>query len=387
MLNSAQTSGEGAVGEPEGNEAQHRRICVLIIDDDHLDRLVIKKALIDSGRRVEILEADRLETAEEILEQRSPDCIFLDYLMPDGSSLSFLETLQADFKNRYLGVILITGQGDEEVATTAMRLGAIDYLPKDRMTPDKIMAAVRQALADLKLKREVDAQRHVIENFAALLAHDLRDPLSATLGFLNLALESDRLEGEDRTNVTRALEGARYAVGLVNELVQYARNGSREFAIKAVSLEEVLLYARDVVLQSQAVAEGVEIELHGPFPWVEGNFEALTLLFQNLFQNSVKYRKPDEIAHVSVRFREVGDKSEIRVRDNGRGIAPEERDRIFRPLTRGSQVGEQRGYGLGLATCVRVVGLFDGDIRVESALGEGAEFIVTLPTLFKADPE
>ena len=179
-----------------------RRTCVMIVDDDHLDRLVIRKALQEMDEEVEILEASLLQEAEDILEGRSPDCLFLDFMMPDGSSLSFLERLRADFKNRYMGVILVTGQGDEEVATTAMRLGALDYLPKDRLTPVKIIGAVRQAMADLRLKREVDAQRHVMENFAALLAHDLRDPLSATMGFLNLVLQSDEVADNDRESVT-----------------------------------------------------------------------------------------------------------------------------------------------------------------------------------------
>ena len=181
--------------------------------------------------------------------------------------------------------------------------------------------------------------------------------------------------------MSRALEGANYAIGLVNELMQYARNGSRDFSVKAVSLDEVLAYARDVVLQSQAASENTEIDLRGPFPWIEGNFEAITLLFQNLLQNGVKYRKPDETARIVVTAGRVDGFVEISVRDNGRGIDKRDQDRIFQPLTRGRQVGEQRGYGLGLATCVRVVNLFDGEIRVNSEPGEGAEFIVSLPML------
>ena len=181
MLN----GGSGQLGSENNRSAEQqsrRRICILIVDDDAVDRMGIKKALDDFPQDLEILEADRLEAAADILKDRSPDCMFLDYLLPDGSSLTFLEELRADLEHRYLGIVLITGKGDEEVATAALRLGAQDYLPKDRITSDRISDVVTQALADMRLKREVDAQRQVVENFAALLVHDLRDPLAGDAG-------------------------------------------------------------------------------------------------------------------------------------------------------------------------------------------------------------
>jgi CheY-like chemotaxis protein len=111
-------------------------ITILIVDDSESDRLVYCRYLqSDRDCNYRILEAETLEEGLELWQSETPDAVLVDYRLPDGDGLEFLEILAEGKSDPKLPVIFLTGNGDERTAVKAMTLGAINYLIKEDLTP------------------------------------------------------------------------------------------------------------------------------------------------------------------------------------------------------------------------------------------------------------
>ena len=145
---------------------------ILLVDNDEVDRIAVCRALKTAGAEIESLEADSCAMAIATLQQQSFDCVFLDYRLPDGDGLSLVQQV------RSLGIavplIVLTGQGDEQIAVDLMKAGASDYLSKAKISPDNLSRSLRNAIriyqaeqaaviADQKLKESEERYRLVLE--------------------------------------------------------------------------------------------------------------------------------------------------------------------------------------------------------------------------------
>lgn len=129
----------------------YRKINILVIDDDTVDRMSMVRCVRQSGFECEVVTAISCEEGVKAIRQGTFDCIFLDYNLPDTNGFEFLELYQAELKGA--PVIVVTSQGDEKLAVEAMRLGACDYLPKQLVTPEGISQSIRYALRISEEKR------------------------------------------------------------------------------------------------------------------------------------------------------------------------------------------------------------------------------------------
>ncbi len=145
---------------------------ILVVDDDEVDRMAVRRALKVAGVQMELLEVGDCAGAIATLQQQSVDCIFLDYRLPDGDGLSLVQEV------RSLGitvpVVVLTGQGDEKIAVQLMKAGACDYLSKANLSPETLYQTLRQtirvhraeieaALANEKLRESEERYRLVLE--------------------------------------------------------------------------------------------------------------------------------------------------------------------------------------------------------------------------------
>jgi len=134
-----------------------KKINVLIIDDDDIDKQAVKRALKSSGYNVEVLFAHDLDSGISMAENNHFDCIFLDYSLPGATGFDFLEQYKSI--SWQAPVIMITSIGDEQLAVEAMKKGACDYIPKSLITPEGISQSMRYALR----LSEVNLNTHRIE--------------------------------------------------------------------------------------------------------------------------------------------------------------------------------------------------------------------------------
>lgn len=256
----------------------------------------------------------------------------------------------------------------------------------DRRRTDAALADVRRALEqrndDLEdLNAALARSNTDLQDFAYTASHDLSEPLRVINGFVEM-LEQD-LGDAATPDVAESLAFIVRNVGrmqtLIDDLLAYSRTGTQELRLERVELSAVLDEVRELlggrIVETGARVEGVDL------PVVRGDATALRQLLQNLVGNGLKFVPPERTPTVVVRAREAGDRWEILVEDNGIGIAPEHRQRVFTMFHRLHGRSEYEGTGIGLAICKRIVERHGGRIRIEDrADGEpGAVFVVDLP--------
>jgi len=126
---------------------------ILVVDDDEVDRMAVRRALKAAGVQMELSETDGCAGAIAALQQQQFDCVLLDYLLPDGDGLSLIQQV------RSLGItvplVVLTGQGDEQVAVELMKAGACDYLSKARVSPDNLSQILRHCVRLYRAEKEV----------------------------------------------------------------------------------------------------------------------------------------------------------------------------------------------------------------------------------------
>jgi len=226
--------------------------------------------------------------------------------------------------------------------------------------------------------RELARSNADLEQFAYVASHDLQEPLRAIVSYLQL-LERRyvaQLDERGQRYIGHAVEGGRRMQTLITDLLTYSRVGRRgtEFApVEMASVFESAVFGLRV-----AIEESDALVTHDPLPTVNGDVTQLTQVMQNLLGNALKFRGEARPAiHVSAE-RQTG-AWQFSVRDNGIGIAPEYRDRVFILFQRLHARDEYSGTGIGLAVCKKIVERHGGTLWVDSTPGGGSTFRFTLP--------
>jgi two-component system heavy metal sensor histidine kinase CusS len=238
----------------------------------------------------------------------------------------------------------------------------------------------------IQLARDVDEMVRRLEilvegqqRFIAHAAHELRSPLTSLYGELQLALRKSRSADEYRSAIEEALDSARRLKALAEDLLALARIGAeREPSRTPVALDEVAKAAASWVSR-EATRRHVELAIDSDGSSVLGHAIDLERLLRNLLDNAVRHSP--EGGHVRVEARSEGDMVHISVLDEGPGVPPEERDRVFDPFFRAaSERRRDDGSGLGLAIVREIARVHGGDVSVEQGPeGKGALFRASLP--------
>jgi PAS domain S-box-containing protein len=224
-----------------------------------------------------------------------------------------------------------------------------------------------------------------LEQFAHVASHDLQEPLRMVASYLELL--ADRYKGQLDEKADRyigyAIGGAVRMKALLDGLLMFARVASQGRVFESVDSRKALTGAI-TNLDTMIRELGAEVTFD-TLPIVLADPIQIIQLFQNLIGNALKFceAKPPRI-HVSAQCN--GDKWTFSVRDNGIGIAPQHRDRIFQIFQRLHSREEYPGTGLGLSICKKVVERHGGRIWVESQPGEGSNFCFTIPSGRQQEP-
>ena len=225
---------------------------------------------------------------------------------------------------------------------------------------------------------ELERSNADLDQFARVASHDLQAPLALVADYVKLLDRGygDRLDGDAGELIAGALEGVRRMQALIGDILAYSRVDSRGGAFEAVDISAVVDEAL-VNLAAKREEAAAEVS-RDPLPTVPGDRPQLVQVFQNLLDNALKFRG-DAPPRVHVGARREGAEWVLSVRDNGIGIPPEARERVFAMFERLHGASEYPGTGIGLALCRKIVERHGGRIWVESEPGQGTTFFFTLP--------
>lgn len=222
------------------------------------------------------------------------------------------------------------------------------------------------------------------DEFLAMLAHELRNPLAAVMNAVHILRQRDG----DAAAQQRALEIVERQVGhqirLVDDLLDIARITRGKLAVRREPVDLARLVEATVADHRRALEKAglaVEVAMPEQPTWVSGDATRLSQVVGNLLSNAVKFTAAGGQVTIRASQDEARRVAEVRVRDTGVGISPAILPHIFEPFTQADSSLERTlgGLGLGLSLVKGLVGLHDGEVRAESHVGVGSEFIITLP--------
>ena len=315
-------------------------------------------------------------------------------LIIGGGSFVLLAVLVAGFGLRRVVVLPIArlahdvrevAQGDFEREVSASGPREIEELGEDVETMRARIVAEVGALRDaeralIEQARELQRSNEELEQFAYVASHDLQEPLRKVASFTQMLQRryAGRLDERADRYIEFAVDGALRMQELINDLLEFSRVGrmTREHELIPA---QVLVDSATTRLATLIDEAGAEVVVHGELPTVSGDRGLLSIVFQNLIGNGIKFRG-DDPPRVDIAAERDGRAWRFAVTDNGIGVDDEYAERIFVIFQRLHTREAYEGTGIGLAMCRKIIEYHGGRISLApSEAGRGARFVFTLP--------
>jgi light-regulated signal transduction histidine kinase (bacteriophytochrome) len=339
-------------------------IRVLLVDDSDTDRESAFREIYDVFC---VLEAKTGRQAVDMVKQSKPACVLLDYQLPDFDGLELLKR----FVEQQIPVVMLTGQGNEELAARAIKMGAEDYLPKSTLARETLTRAVANAIEKSNLRRKLEDQQRDIADFVAFASDEMKSPLRD----ISLATEAiGKQAAANQEDLEAISESVAELLSLIDAMVEYTHVDRLSGKFESVDLEKCIDAAR-AALDPQLAAAGATIS-PGRMPIVKGIATALTEVFRHLIRNAIKTASniPPQIR---IDSELIDDVWTISVTNYVAGNRPETSAEKLRERPENDE-HVQRVGGLGVVTCARIIKQHGGRVWGQSDPA-GTTFRFTLP--------
>ena len=366
---------------------------VLVVDDEPGIRMGILRILrnftvdypfMDDIYNFECIEAETGEIAIGILDSQEIDIVLLDNKLPGIEGIEVLDYIKKQ-KIKSM-VMMITSYASLDLAVKATERGAYNFVPKP-FTPEELRSAMRNLVKKLFLQRMTenmrDAGKKIRFQFLSVLSHELKSPINAIEGYLNIMRDKQAGDKIDnyRTMIDRSLERIKGMRSLIFDMLDLTRieSGKKTRNLSKVDLCEVAKLAIDT---SELMAIQKNIKINTNFPQeaiLEADHSEIEIIFNNLVSNAIKYNV--ENGKVNISIKDTPENISIVVEDTGIGMTKEESEKLFQEFVRikNEKTKNITGSGLGLSITKKIVGLYKGTIETDSEAGKGTRFIIKLP--------
>jgi len=412
---------------------------ILLVDDNEQDRLLYRRFLGKQlgHQRLEYSEAASGEEAVALFSELEPDCILLDYNLPDIDGLDLLLKFKQLAINDSLCVIMITGGGNEQLAVSALNNGALDYLVKQQFDPELLSKTVRHAIeknewrqyqsryhyelqgVNQQLRESLEALEETrleisakndlltaaneqvkarnaeldqanqqlartnadLDNFVYAASHDLKQPVNNLHGLFEELRYSADFQDPAAPQMWQLVEDSlRVLATTITDLatvVQVERQPSEQPSEQVV-LADLAAEVRQT-LHTQIMTTQATVELDfAALPVVKYVHSNLRTILLNLLGNALKYHHPQRLPHVRLRTYLAAGRPVLEVQDNGLGIDLVAHGAELFQLFRRFHPDAAPGTGVGLFLVNRLVEAQGGHLEVSSEPDHGTTFSVYL---------
>jgi len=384
----------------------------ILIVDDLPENLQALEALLRHDQRA-IYQAASGEQALALLLEHEFALAILDVQMPGMNGFELAEVMRSTSRTRHIPIVFVSAAGRElDYAFKGYESGAVDFMYKPldsdavrskvnvfvaldqqrRETRRQMLALEKSRQEQETLLRELNQTQQELQRslkmrdeFMSLVAHELRTPLNTL--FLETQMRSLQLKrgntaafgGQQmEAMIQRDERQIKSMIRLIDDMLDVSRMRSGKLSIRPAQVELMCLLERvvsDLSLQAATTGSSLSLRAHEGVTgcWDEFRVEQVIV---NLLTNALRYGCGQP---VEVSVERDDDLVRISVRDQGKGIAPSDLERIFEPYERGARNGEPKGLGLGLYISRQLAISHGGELKVSSTPGEGSVFCLVLP--------
>lgn len=322
---------------------------------------------------------------------RYPDVILLDIMMPEMDGFEVAEKLKENSNTKDIPIIFITALTDTESKVRAFEMGGVDYISKP-FNKSELLARVNTHYQLKKMQDDLKKQNTELvrlndkkNEFLGIAAHDLRNPLSIIMSAADLFQFKYERELNEHQNklLERVLYSSKFMIDLLNDLLDISAIESGKLNLEFMKYNVVDLITSNIEFNTDlATKKDIGIELvnncnDSIIISIDNNkFEQV---LNNLLSNAIKYSKSGTKVIVTIGC--DSNNFNLSVKDEGLGIPKEEQDKLFAPFSKTSvkSTGGEKSTGLGLAIVKKIIEGHHGKIWVESEVGVGSTFFVSLP--------
>lgn len=241
----------------------------------------------------------------------------------------------------------------------------------------EINALERKTLEIQDQNSRLIANNQELEQYAYIVAHDLREPVRTISGFSSLLTKRYKNKFDDKAKEYLGFinAGAKHMDQMLVDLLKYATVANQKPKMELINLASLVDELKSILNLDM---DEVSIETQpNPLPIIRSNKRYLFMLFQNLIQNAIKFSPADRETKIKIEFQSFGKVNKLMVTDNGIGIKPEDQDKIFK-IFNSLNRQDYEGTGIGLNICKKITRILGGNITVASEYGSWTTFTIEL---------
>ncbi len=352
---------------------------ILYVDDEekNLDsfRIIFRK-------EYNVKVATSAREGLRFMAENDVNLVITDQRMPNMTGVEFLQEISGMYPD--VVRIILTGYSDEAAIISAINKGKVfKYITKPwkkeelKETIEYALETYRLRVENRELLHKLTKTNSELDEFVYRASHDLRAPVASVLGLINLA-KNERDVAKLKEYIALKEESVLKLDSLIRDIIQFSRNSHLRINTEQIDFEEIIKSSLDTYKNFQEAALIKKTyEINATVPFVSDKFR-LEIILSNLISNSIRYTNLDQAKPVlDIKVEADEEKATICISDNGIGVAEDQKVKIFDMFYRGTE--DNTGSGLGLYIVKETAEKLKGEITINSSLGNGCEFVVTIP--------
>ena len=360
---------------------------ILVVDDQQAN-LFAMNALFN-GMDVEVDLVNSGKSAISKVIRNDYALILLDIQMPDLDGFDTARIIRSNASSEHTPIIFLTAYSTQsDSIKNGYDVGGVEYISKP-FDSDILLAKVHR-FTEMHMKRHLTEMKNgrleksniQLSQFVQIASHDLKEPLRGILLHADLLKENrgDNISKEELEAIDHIVFLAKKQTALIKDLSKYSKASIMEETLHNFDFDTTAHDIADTIIRAH-VDKNIKINIQPKLPRLHGDRTKIGEVLRNLISNGIKYNENDQIA-IDITFSKKNSSSyTFCIKDNGIGIDPKHHDRIFAIFKRLNPEGKYgEGTGAGLSIVRKIIEGHNGKITLDSNVGEGCKFYITLPS-------